>query len=94
MDGVEVSAIPARQSKLRKALKNNYVKTAILIIIVIGGVLSFWFGIRVVLRTEYPFMAVASGSMVPTLHIGDLIVVQGYADPSTCLLYTSDAADE
>jgi len=78
-----VATIPAKQSKLREALKNNYVKTAILIAIVIGGVLSFWFGIKAVLRTEYPFMAVASPSMVPTLKVGDLIVVQGYADPST-----------
>lgn len=74
---------PAKQSKLRRALKNEYVKDAILIMILIGGLLSFWFGIRAVFRTEYPFMAVASGSMEPTLPVGTLIVVQGYANSST-----------
>jgi len=82
-DEVQVATIPMKQSKLRKALKNNYVKTAILIIIAIGSVPSFFLGIRAVLRTEYPFMAVATGSMVPTLKVGDFIVVQGYVDPST-----------
>jgi len=82
-DEIKVTTIPAEQPKLRQTLRNTYVKTAILIVIVIGSVLCFWFGIRAVLRTEYPFMAVASPSMVPTLNVGDLIVVQGYADPST-----------
>jgi len=77
-----VATTPTKKTKLREALKNNYIKTAILIVIVIGSVVSFWFGIRAVLRTEYPFMAVASPSMVPTLNVGDLIVVQGYADLS------------
>lgn len=70
------------QSKLSKALKNDYVKTVILGIIIIGGVFAFWFGLRVALRTEYPLLAVASGSMVPTLNVGDLIIVQGVSDPS------------
>lgn len=78
-----MTTIPAKQSKLREILKNDYVKTAILIVIIIGSVLSFQFGIKIVLRTEYPFMAVVTGSMVPTLNVGDLVVVQGYADPST-----------
>jgi len=77
-----VTTIPAKQSKLREILKNDYVKTAILIVIIIGSVLSFQFGIRIVLRTEYPFMDVVTGSMVPTLNVGDLVVVQGYADLS------------
>jgi signal peptidase I len=71
------------KSKLKKALKNNYIKNAVLIMIIIGGMLSFWFGLRTVLRTEYPFFSVVSGSMLPTIKVGDLIVVQGYADPST-----------
>jgi len=82
-NGVKVTTTSVKQSRLRKALKNDYVKTAILIIIVIGSVISFWFGIRAFLGTEYPFMAVATPSMVPTLEVGDLIVVQGYANLST-----------
>jgi len=76
-------AAPTKQSKLREVLRNDHVKTVILIVIVIGSVLFFWFGVRVVLATEHPFMTVATGSMIPTLNVGDLIVVQGYADPST-----------
>jgi len=70
------------RAKLSKAWKNNYVQTAILVIIVVGGVFAFWFGVRAALRTEYPALAVASGSMIPTLQVGDLIVVQGVQDPN------------
>jgi signal peptidase I len=65
------------RAKLSKVLKNSYVKTAILGVIILGGVFGFWFGLRFVLRTDYPLLAVASGSMRPTLNVGDLIVVQG-----------------
>jgi len=70
------------RAKLSKALKNNYVRTAILGIILLGSVLGFWFGFKAVLRTEYPFLAVASGSMMPTLNRGDLIIVQGVTNAS------------
>lgn len=52
-------------------------KTIILAVIVVGSVVAFWFGLRLALGTEYPFLTVASGSMRPTLNVGDLIVVQG-----------------
>ncbi len=65
------------RAKLSKAMKNGYVTTAILAAILIGGVFAFWVGLRVGLRTEYPLLAVASPSMVPTLNVGDLIIVQG-----------------
>jgi len=58
-------------------LKSSYVKTIILAVTVVGSVVAFWFGLRLALGTEYPFLTVASGSMRPTLNIGDLIVVQG-----------------
>ena len=61
----------------RNILKNSYVKTVILAVIIIGGVMGFWLGLKAGLRTEYPLLTVASGSMVPTLNIGDLIAVQG-----------------
>jgi signal peptidase len=39
---------------------------------------AVFFGLRVAFRTEYlPFHPVSSGSMIPTLNIGDLIVVRG-----------------
>ncbi len=63
-------------------LKNSYVKTVILAVIIIGGVMGFWIGLKAGLRTEYPLLTVASGSMVPTLNVGDLIAVQGVENAS------------
>lgn len=63
-----------------------------MIFLIVGVVFGFWYGSRLVLNTDYPMLAVASGSMcmLPgpycdgwshpferTLHVGDLIVVQG-----------------
>jgi len=63
--------------KLKLSLKSDYVKTILLFVLMIGSVFAFWYGLKAVLKTEYPLLAVASGSMTPTLNIGDLIVVQG-----------------
>jgi signal peptidase len=64
-------------SKLKRALKNEYIKSAIFLAIILGCIGAFWIGLRTYLSTEYPLLAVASGSMIPTLNVGDLIVVQG-----------------
>jgi len=71
------------RSRLSNAMKHGYVKTVILAVIIIGGVMAFWFGLRAGLRTEYPLLTVASGSMIPTLNVGDLILVQGAPDASS-----------
>jgi signal peptidase len=78
-----------------KIWENEYVKTAIMVILLIAVVFGFWYGSQLVLNTQYPALAVASGSMCtlpgsycdgwshpfePTLHVGDLIIVQG-VDP-------------
>jgi len=63
--------------KLPEVLKRDYVQTAIMIIVVILAVLIFWYGLRFAFRTEYPILAVASGSMEPVLYAGDLILVEG-----------------
>ncbi len=47
------------------------------IIIVIIGIAIIWIGLRVVFGTENPFYVVSSGSMIPTLNIFDVIVVNG-----------------
>jgi signal peptidase I len=75
-----------------KIWENEYVKTAIMVILIIAVVFGFWYGSQLVLNTQYPALAVASGSMCKpygmncdgwshpfgqTLHIGDLIVIQG-----------------
>ena len=63
--------------KLPEVLKRDYVQTVIMIVAVILAVLIFWYGLRFALRTEYPILAVASGSMEPVLYAGDLIFVEG-----------------
>ncbi len=63
--------------ELRKFLKNEYVKSLIFLAIVLVGIVAFWVGLRFGLRTDHPLLAVASPSMVPTLQVGDMIVVQG-----------------
>ena len=69
--------------KLKDLLKNEWVKTGIMLAIVLVAFFTLWFGIRYALDTEYPLLAVASGSMVPKLNIGDLIIVHGISNFST-----------
>ena len=80
----------------KRLWKNEYVQTAVVIGLIVLVVFGFWYGSQLVLNTPYPVLAVVTGSMcVPydgacdgwshtfdyTLHIGDLIVVQG-VDPA------------
>ncbi len=80
------------KEKLRRLWKNEYFNTALMVVLLIAIVLGFWYGSQMVLNTPHPFLAVASGSMCkvqgmqcdgwshpfsPTLHTGDIIVVQG-----------------
>ncbi|MEM3760732.1 MAG: hypothetical protein QXZ02_06460, partial [Candidatus Bathyarchaeia archaeon] len=80
------------KEKLSRLWKNEYFNTALMVILLIAIVLGFWYGSQMVLNTPHPFLAVASGSMCtvqgmhcdgwshpfsPTLHTGDIIVVQG-----------------
>jgi signal peptidase len=58
------------------------VKTIILAALLLVGIFAFWFGLKMALKTEFPLLAVASGSMEPTLNIGDLIIVQGITNAS------------
>jgi signal peptidase I len=72
--------------------KNEYFRTIVTILLVVAVVLGFWYGLRWGLNTDYPVLAVASGSMsfpkgTPdpgwaspfsrTLHTSDLIIVEG-----------------
>ena len=52
----------------------NLVKDIIIIIIVIAAI---WIGLQVVFGTSNPFYVVSSGSMIPTLEVYDVIVVEG-----------------
>jgi len=78
-------------SVITKINRNEYVKSAIVIGVIIAVVLSLFFGLQLALGTPVPVRVVESGSMcVPfdggcdgwthpfaqTLHIGDIIVIQ------------------
>lgn len=63
--------------KLREILKSDYVKLAIMLLIFAISTFAFWYGLKAGLRAEYPLCGVASGSMEPTLKVGDIIIVQG-----------------
>jgi len=68
--------------KQSETLKSEFTKTAILLVLVLISVGGFWLALRAALRTEFPLHAVVSESMVPTLQVGDLLVVQGVVDAS------------
>lgn len=88
---------------LKKTWENEYIQTGIMIIVIIVVVFGLWYGTQIVLNTRYPALAVASGSMCKsygircdgwshpfqeTLHVGDLILVQGTsADEIKASLY-------
>jgi len=63
--------------RLKELWKNEYFQTVFMLAVFVTGICVFWIGITWGLRTGYPLLAVASGSMRPTLEVGDLIVVQG-----------------
>jgi signal peptidase len=65
---------------LKKIWKNEYFQTILTLVLLIAFVFGFWYIAQTALRTEYPALAVSSGSMLPTLNVGDLIIVQG-VDP-------------
>jgi signal peptidase I len=62
---------------IKKLWKNEYFQTIITLILLIAFVFGFWYIAQAALKTEYPALAVASQSMLPTLNVGDLIIVQG-----------------
>lgn len=64
-------------ARLKQLWKNEYFQTVVTIVLIIVIVFGFWFGSQAVLNTSYPALDVASTSMLPTLNVGDLIVVQG-----------------
>jgi len=79
-------------SKIVKILQNEYIKSGIVIALIVITVLGIFFSLRFALNTDVPVRVVESGSMcVPygylcdgwshvfdqTLHVGDIIIIQG-----------------
>ena len=77
--------------KLVKNHGRKLLNAFVLLAVIAIGFLGFWFGLKAILNTEYPILPVSSGSMCvfqsncdglthpfePTLHVGDLVIVQG-----------------
>ena len=75
-------------STIRKFFKKNPAARVILLIAILfvatyGSVAV----LKLVLNTESPLMVVSSGSMIPTLNVGDIILVRG-ADPNSITVGT------
>jgi signal peptidase len=60
-----------------KHQKGTPTKDILFIIIIILSVIFFYIGLRVLLATDAPLVALSTGSMSPTLQVGDLLVVRG-----------------
>jgi len=67
-------------SKAIRAFKNPMVRVLILIIILFAATYGGVEVMRLALHTDSPLMVVSSGSMVPVLNVGDIIIVRG-VDP-------------
>ena len=52
----------------------NQIKGLLAFILIISGL---WIGITTILETDSPVFVVSSGSMIPVLEVGDIIVVSG-----------------
>jgi signal peptidase I len=74
---------------LKQLWKNEYFQTAIMIILMVTIVFGFWYGSKLVLNTQYPALAVVSTSMLPTLNVGDVIIVQGVSVTQIKASYTT-----
>jgi signal peptidase I len=48
----------------------------VIIIFVVVGFAAVWFGFKFVFGMYNPFYVVASGSMIPNLNIGDLVIIR------------------
>jgi signal peptidase len=64
-------------AKTVRALKNPTVRVLILIVLLFVATYGGVEVMRLMLHTESPLMVVSSGSMVPVLNVGDIIIVRG-----------------
>jgi signal peptidase len=52
-------------------------------------IFGFWYGCQLALNTDHPALAVVSESMLPTLNVGDIIIVQGASAAQINANYTT-----
>ena len=87
--------------KLVKNHGRKLLNALVLFAVIAIGFLGFWFASKIILNTEYPILPVSSSNMCVsqpncdglthpferTLHVGDLIIVQGVNAMSVRVAY-------
>lgn len=61
----------------KKRVEREILEFVLMIILAVAITQGIHYGASYILNVDTPFVVVASGSMVPTLNIGDLLIVQG-----------------
>jgi signal peptidase len=74
---------------LKRLWKNEYFQTIIMIVLMVVIVFGFWYGCQLALNTDHPALVVVSESMLPTLNVGDVIIVQGVTATQINANYTT-----
>jgi len=70
---------PLTPEEKKRRLRKGLIKGVIILTITILGLWGFFEGMKVTSRTQYPVVVVVSGSMEPTIHVGDLLFVHRVA---------------
>lgn len=90
---IKPSACECKRLSIRsKIVHNEYFKTVLTIVLIVVVIFGFFFSLQFILNVDVPVRVVESGSMCvpygggcggwsdifePTLHVGDIIVIQG-----------------
>ena len=76
----------SRWTRIKDFYRKPIVKKTVTLGIIIGGIFGsvggFYLVSMLVLQTPTPYTVVVSESMVPTLNVGDLVIVQGVPEDS------------
>ena len=67
----------SRNNPIHLLKKHEAARTILLIAVLVGGSYGGWTYLKFFLHTQYPILVVVSGSMIPTLNVGDLILIKG-----------------
>ncbi len=74
--------------------RSEIVKTGVIILIIIGATLGAFGAFTIAMGTSSPLVVVESESMIPTLQVGDLLVLQAQAPEDiiygTIIVYNAD----
>ncbi|MCS7386087.1 MAG: signal peptidase I [Candidatus Methanomethylicota archaeon] len=66
----------SKSSGERKVVK-EFLNYLLMLILAFAATQGIQLGAKYILQVETPFVVVASGSMIPTLNVGDILIVRG-----------------